>query len=200
MITISVCFLVDIPEFVKSSWYRGQIVAGLKEGTFEPSSPTRHCVELADVLLRRNLQVQPILFLYSDGRPDHRLTHLSVQMSLIALFLKLDLDYLCVARTAPYHSWRNPVERIMSVLNIGLQSVGLMGEKMSDEYESDVTRCKNMSQLRKEAEKNSNLKDSTLDSIAPVKVLMSTVFQWLELKGKKIESFTSATEEDIEEL
>ena len=57
-----------------------------------------------------------------------------------------------------------------------------------------------MSQLRKEAEKNSNLKDSTLDSIAPIKVLMSTVFQRLELKRKKIESFTSATEEDIEEL
>ena len=29
---------------------------------------------------------------------------------------------------------------------------------------------------------------------------MSTVFQRLELKGRKIESFTSATEADIEEL
>ena len=78
------------------------------------------------MLLSRNLQVQPILFLYSDGRPDHRLT---VQILLIALFLKLDLDYLCVAYTAPYHSWRNPVERIQSVLNIGLQSIGLMRER-----------------------------------------------------------------------
>jgi hypothetical protein len=60
-----------------------------------------------------------------------------------------------------------------------------MREKMSDKYESMVTRCKKMSMLRKEAEKNRKLKD-TLDSIAPIKVLMSTVFQRLMLKGKKI--------------
>lgn len=29
------------------------------------------------------------------------------------------MDYLCAARTAPYHSYRNPVERIMSILNLG---------------------------------------------------------------------------------
>ena len=121
-------------------------------------------------------------------------------MSLIALFLKLDSDFLCVARAAPYHSWRNPVECIMLILNIGLQSIGVMREKMSDEYESAVTRCKNMSQLRKETEKNPSLKDGTLDSMAPVKVLMSTVFQRLLPKGKGIESFTSATEAEIEEL
>ena len=109
----SVCFLVEIQDVVESSWYRGQVVVGLKEGIFEPSSPARHCVELENVITSRHLQVHPILFLYSDGGPDHRLTYLSVQMSLIALFLKLDLDFLCVARTAPYHSWRNPVERIV---------------------------------------------------------------------------------------
>ena len=38
------------------------------------------------------------------------LTYLSVKLSLIVLFLKLELDYLCAARTAPYHSYRNPVE------------------------------------------------------------------------------------------
>ena len=63
-----------------------------------------------------------------------------------------------------------------------------------------LTRCKNMSQLRKESEKNPSLKDWTLDSICPVKVLMSTVFQRLQLKEKRIESFISATEAGIEEL
>jgi hypothetical protein len=33
----SVCFLVEILEEVDMSWYRGQVVVGLKEGTFEPS-------------------------------------------------------------------------------------------------------------------------------------------------------------------
>ena len=68
---------------------------------------------------------KPVLFVYSDGGPDHRLTYMSVKLSLICLFLKLILDYLCAGRTAPYHSWRNPVERVMAILNLGLQCVGL---------------------------------------------------------------------------
>ena len=74
----SVCFLVDIPETVESSWYTGQVVVGLKEGCFEPSSPVRHCAELRSILSSRNLHSKPILFIYSDGGPDHRLTYLSV--------------------------------------------------------------------------------------------------------------------------
>ena len=121
-------------------------------------------------------------------------------MSLIALFIKLDLDFLCVARTAPYHSWKNPVERIMSINNIGLQSVGLMREKADDDFEATVSKCKTMSALRKKAKRNPRLKDVSLDSIAPVKVLMSTVFQRLQLKGKNIECFISATMAEIDKL
>ena len=90
-----------------------------------------------------------VLFLYSDGGPDHRLTYISVKLSLICLFLKLDLDYLGAGRTAPYHSWRNPVERIMSVLNLGLQCVGLAREKMTDDFEKEVAKCNSLSELRK---------------------------------------------------
>ena len=53
------------------------------------------------------------------------------QLPLIALFLNLDLDLLCAARTAPNQSWRNPVERMMSIVN--LQSIGLMRKEMSSE-------------------------------------------------------------------
>ncbi|CAB3995273.1 Hypothetical predicted protein [Paramuricea clavata] len=126
----SVCFLVDILETVESSWYTGQVAVGLK--AFEPSSPARHCTELA-----------------------------------------------------PFHSWRNPVERIMSLLNIGLQSIGLMRKQMDDEFEAAVAKCKNMKQLRAAAEKNPTIKDGTLDSIAPVKLLMSCVFHRLSLKEKR---------------
>ena len=47
-------------------------------------------------------------------------------LSLIALFLNLNLDFLLACRTAPNHSWKNSVESIMSILNLGLQCVGLM--------------------------------------------------------------------------
>ena len=35
----SVCFIIDIPESVESSWYSGNVSVGLKETIFEPSSP-----------------------------------------------------------------------------------------------------------------------------------------------------------------
>ena len=100
-----------------------------KRGAFEPSSPLRHMTEVYGTLLKYNLSQKSTLFLYTDGGPDHRLTYLSVKLSLISLFLKRDFDFLCACRTAPYHSSRNPAERVMSILNLGLQCVGLMRKK-----------------------------------------------------------------------
>ena len=85
-----------------------------KEGAFEPSSPLRHSAELANILTAQ-VETKPVLFIYCYGGPDHRVTYISVKVALIALYRKLDLDYLCAMRTAPYHSYRNPVERIMSI-------------------------------------------------------------------------------------
>ena len=41
-----------------------------------------------------------------------------------------------------------PVERIMSIVNIGLQGVGTMRTRMSDEFEKEVTKGGNVKQLR----------------------------------------------------
>ena len=35
-------------------------------------------------------------------------------------------------------SWRNPVERIMSIVNLGLQSVGLARQEMGEEVEAEL--------------------------------------------------------------
>ena len=50
----------------------------------------------------------------------------------------MNLDRLVALRTAPSNSWANPVERIMSIVNIGLQGVGLMRQKMSDDFEKAI--------------------------------------------------------------
>ena len=90
-----VAFVLDIPDDIKGSWYTGDVYVGIKN--------TVAC-ELYNILMSLS-QRQNILFLYTDGGPDHRLTYLSVQISLFCLFLKLDLDFLCACRTTPYHSW-----------------------------------------------------------------------------------------------
>ena len=172
---------------------------GLKDGALEPSSPTRHMAELLP-LVEAVAVSKPVLFLYSDGGPDHRLTYISVQLSLISLFLQLDLDYLCAARTAPLHSWRNPVERMMSIVNLGLQSVGLARKEMGQEFEKMATKAGSMKDLRRLAEKEPGFKDAAVDSMASVKILLTQVLQRLQLKGKAFQMFTSASAEELEQF
>ena len=65
-----------------------QVLVGYKDAAFEASSPMRHATELGSILSSNADFHKSILFLYSDGSPDHRLTYMytSVQVSLIALF------------------------------------------------------------------------------------------------------------------
>ena len=106
-LTPSVCLLIELPETIDGSFYRGDVFVGLKENSFEPSSPLRHVTEFNQILSSQS-DTNPILLLYTDGGPDHRLTYVSVKLSLIALFLHRDLDFLYAVRTPPHHSWKNP--------------------------------------------------------------------------------------------
>ena len=116
----------------------------LKEAAFEQSSALCHATELHQLVLSQNMTDKLILCVYTDGGPDHRVTYLMVKIALVCLFLQLDLDYLIAARTAPCHSWRNPVERIMSTLNLGLQCVGLQHHAGDDRFESEAKNCNSL--------------------------------------------------------
>ena len=70
----------------------------------------------------------------------------------MALFLELDLETMVVMRTAPTQNWGNPVEWVMSVLNLGLQGVALAKQEMAEVYEKDFKKCNGMSLVRKVAE------------------------------------------------
>ena len=192
----SIALVNDIPTEISDSWYCGQVFYALKESAFELSSPIRRTTKLVDCLQQMGA-IKPVLILYTDGGPDYCLTYLSVQTALIALFRKLDLDYLCAARTAPCHSWKNPVERVMSTFNLALQSVGLMREAMDEGYKQDIEKCKNVSDLRATVEKNEEFKVKTLNSVAPFKILLFALFSRLQLKGRNFMSFGAATETAI---
>ena len=71
----------------------------------------------------RSGNVPPILAIYTDWRPDHRTTYGSVQTSLLGIFKRYDLDMLVACRTASGQSFINPVERIISLLNVALNGV-----------------------------------------------------------------------------
>ena len=65
----------------------------------------------------------PIELIYTDGGGDHRTPFISVQKGYIVHFLKMDLDMLVAARTPPYFSVINPVERAMCVINLALNGL-----------------------------------------------------------------------------
>jgi hypothetical protein len=195
----SVTMLCDIPSDMEGSFYRGQVNIGLKDPIFESSTPMRHATELYDILINSQ-QRHPYLLVYTDGGSDHQLRFLRVQLSWICLFIALDLDYFVAVRTPPGHSWKNPVERIMSILNLGLQSVGLMRQKMGQEFEDLIEGCNSMEAIREAAIKEPRLKKELKQSLQPTIDLVNSIFHRQSLKDRPFKTFEAATEQEIDNL
>ncbi|KAK6175856.1 hypothetical protein SNE40_014236 [Patella caerulea] len=179
-LTPSATLCVDIPEKVDGSFYRGQLSVCVKDAIFQHSSPLRHAVEMYRLLVNDSAE-KPILAIKSDGGPDHRLTYLSVKVSLIARFVTLDLTCLIAIRTASHQSYRNPVVRCMSTLNLGLQFISLMRDKLDEKSEQLLSKTNSMSDIRKCAEK-------ILQSTKPCVDLLNEVFQWLEYTERPVKT------------
>ena len=65
----SVSFMLDIPDEFDQSWYMGTVHIGYKDAVLEPSSALRHVTELCSILQKQT--PNPVLFIYTDGGPDH---------------------------------------------------------------------------------------------------------------------------------
>ena len=174
-ITPSVTLSIDIPDTIEGSFYRGQVYVGIKENSFEPSSALRHMSELGSY----EGNEKPILVLYTDGGSDHRLTFLSVKLALIAYFLKHDKDMLVVVRTPPYNSWKDPAERIMIILNIGLNSVGLMRDATDEDVEDLLKSRNNLKEIRSLGKDKPFVQEKVRECIQPVKDLLGNLFKRL---------------------
>lgn len=85
----------------------------------------------------------------------------------------------------------------MSTLNLGLQSVGLMRKEGSEQFEREVSRCGSLKTLRKAAEERVEFKEEALDSVEPVKILLTQVFERLQLGGKNIRCSPAASDKEI---
>ena len=196
----SVTFAIDndIPNSIDGSFYEGQVHVGLKNSVFEASSPSQHATEIGKIL--DGNKKKEILAIYTDGGPDHRLNFVSVQLSLICLFLKHDLDALIAVCSPPGHSWKDLAERVMSILNRGLQAVGVMRNEKSPEYEDPLKKCNNMKEIHKASEKNKGLKGALQTSMDQPVTLISSIFEQLELKVQPFKIFSACTKDEMAEL
>jgi len=198
----SVCLKVAIPEEQDGSFYRGEVSVTFKDSIFQPSNPRRHAADIESMLISENPEsdVKPILLLFSDGGPDHRVTYHSVKLSLIVLFKKLDLDLLVAGRTSPGHSWLNPCERIMSLINLSLQNVSLTRSECSSGMEQVLRVCNSMADVRKKAEKVDGLKDDWMQAVNPIVDILEDRMKRLALKDEPFICPKSAANEHVDEF
>ena len=198
-LTPSVSVVMDAPINISSSdWYAGSPEVILKCAIFEPSNAFRHTTEIS----RRLVNVtKPMLFGVTDGGPDHNTMHIQVQLSLIALFLKLDLDFLCFVRTPPNYSILNPVERIMCVLNIALVGVATCRTTL-DQHEQLVKNVCSKAQWREAASRHPHIDFRKLSKLGTENVRKMFESRILSMCYKD-EQFTinePATDEEIKSM
>ena len=200
-ITPSVVFLSSIPSSIDESFFSGDVCIVTKDKAFQPSSPMRHARELQSIIADKfGDTYPPILFIYSDGGPDHRLTFGSVQVSLVCLFLRLNLDMIVAVRCAPHQCWTNLAERCMSILNLALQNVALQREPMPDDLEKCVSDVSTLSDLRGVASKKPEFRAAYLKSMQSVIDLLNGRFSRMKLKESLLTTYPGASDRDIEEL
>lgn len=116
------------------------------------------------------------------------------------MFLLDNCDYVLAMRTAPHQSYRNWVERIMSSLNLALQTIAIERRKMSDQMEHIIKSLNTMVSIRKAADKNDSFKTALTGSLEPVKSSLNSLFERLSLKQKNFMIGSPASDNLIEEM
>ena len=198
-LTPSVCLLVDLPESDDGSFYRGVVTVTFKDSVFESSTPFRHASEM-EKIIRQLESIKPILMIYSDGGPDHRVTYHSVKLALIILFKRLGIDVLIAARTAPGNSWANPAERVMSTLNLAIQNTALTRTESTSHYETVLKSANSMNDIRNKSSKVPGLQQAWSESVKPIKTLLEDRTSRLSLKEKQFQVQDAASFEEVAEI
>ena len=146
-------------------------------------------------MISQQESVPSVLIKFTDGGTDQRNTLEKVRCATICLFREMDFDMVILGRCAPGHSYINSAERIMSILNIGLQNVALQREASSDENEAHFRKCNSMAELR---EKYPELKQAWLESVEPVQSTIRNRFLRLSLKGESFAALDPISDQDID--
>ncbi|XP_060064184.1 uncharacterized protein LOC132544583 [Ylistrum balloti] len=98
------------------------------------------------------------------------------------MFMQLDMDLLIAIRTAPNHSWINPAERCMSIINLALQHVALSRKEMDKKFEDKIKNKSSLNAVRNLATSCLGLKEAFSESISEVLETVNARFGRMKLK------------------
>ncbi|CAB4373277.1 unnamed protein product [Rhizophagus irregularis] len=129
---------------------------------------------------------------------DHDFTKLSVTPS-ISLFCEIPKDITAV-QTAPYHSWTNPAERVMSIINLGLQNVVLKRSDMILDSEIIFKSLRTIEDIRNASSFNQTLSEELKMAIKNTQKTLETRTERLKLKNQKFKCIEPAALEEINGL
>ena len=113
--------------------------------------------------------------------------------------MKLDLDDVVFARTAAGMSYRNPVERVHAIANMGLQSIVLMRSKMSEKCEKKIKHVSSTETIRAICSSDEEFKEELRISVEKPKKIIKNIFQRLSLNEKTFKIYESASDDDLNE-
>ena len=88
----------------------------------------------------------------------------------------------------------------MSTLNLGLQCIGLMRNKMDEDFETIIKNCNSMDDIRNESKMYPSIIDELHTSLQPTIELIKDIIKRLELKEELFSIFKAATNSEINEL
>lgn len=199
----SVCLMVEIPDSPRGSFYKGNVHITVKDKVLQASSPLRHSTETVRIMRDHysndsvNLN-KPVLIRYTDGGPDHRTNFPSVQLCAIIEFIALDLDMLIACRTAPNQSYNNPAERVMSLLNLGLQNVALSRNDMLPGFEMQIRSMNSLKLFRKRA--SEQMKEALKESLQEPLSTVKQIFSRLQRKNGQVYVHDACSTNDMIEM
>ncbi|XP_060585359.1 uncharacterized protein LOC132741240 isoform X2 [Ruditapes philippinarum] len=199
----SVYLDVIIPSQVTETFHRGDVHITVKDKIFEASSPLRHGTESLKIVRETRSQDGvhsdcPIIIRYTDGGPDHRTTYASVQFAAILEFIALDLDMFIACRTAPNQSYNNPAERVMSLLNLGLQNVSLCRAEMDPGNEMLMKSMTSLKKIRNCGKPS--LKSALKESVNVTMNVVKDIFSRLNRKHGYVFVHDACDETEIADL
>ncbi|GMH39475.1 hypothetical protein BSKO_07373 [Bryopsis sp. KO-2023] len=199
--TPSALLRIDIPEDINSgSFYRGDLFVVTKDTITQASNTWSHLVELENAMMDEEVG-KPIVVVQSDGGPDRNIKFATVKICWLGFFIRNDIDYLVVTRTCPGHSFRNRVERCMSVLNMGLQNVALARNRLENEvFERQMHSAHSMAGIRDLCASVDGFEEQYLEAVSPALKFVDESFSKLEWTGTPVQCLAPAKSEEVSSL
>lgn len=198
-LTPSVILHCKIPGSINDSFVRGQVTVTVNDSVFQMSSPFRHAVSIIKAFEQQG-HFPYTLLKFTDGGTDQRNTLESVKCASICVFKEMNLDMMILARCAPGHSYVNPAERVMSILNLALQNVALERKESTEKMNKVLKSCNSMADVRNLAEKTPEVKTAWIESVEPVASVLRNRFLRLKLKDDPVKALDPVSDQEIDIL